>query len=349
MSEDDELWGTFAVDDHLRPRAFVAETVLFDRLIIPYPPPDDEEQYAEWVGAGWHPERLKETLAPLEDLAIAVPWDKQLRAQWQKEYSSLTPSRRASVQMKMARGAAFDASSIKSAPANGSSKFVTRMVLANNLNAQADDELFQKIKSRLAINPLAEIESIVGYGSYARFQEEVPIEETPEPNPMAGDAALLVTWEFLVPEDSDLTDAELLKRAAALSRNSEFQISRREFHDWRRKLIAKRVTVEAALAEMNRCLAIYNDIVDKRRLRSRALAALQVAAIAAPLADLAFPGAGMIGGVVFSAGAFLADKLVPVPQVGEREKIAALVHDSREVFGWDDGGASRRIERRGNF
>jgi hypothetical protein len=27
-----ELWGTFAVDDHLRPRAFVAESILFDRL-----------------------------------------------------------------------------------------------------------------------------------------------------------------------------------------------------------------------------------------------------------------------------------------------------------------------------
>lgn len=30
MPSGDQLWGTFAVDDHLRQRAFVAETVLFD-------------------------------------------------------------------------------------------------------------------------------------------------------------------------------------------------------------------------------------------------------------------------------------------------------------------------------
>jgi hypothetical protein len=348
MSAGDELWGTFAVDDHLRQRAFVAETVLFDRLIVPYPPQDDEEQYAEWVGAGWHPEHLQETIAPLEDLAIAVPWDKLLRAQWEIECSSFGPQRRALLQMKMARGVGFDAASIKRAAADESSKFVTRMMLANKLNQQADDELFQKIKKKLDINPIAEIESIVGYGSYPRFRSEVPIEET-EPGLPAEDPALLVTWEFLVPEDSDSTDAELLKRAAALSRNSEFQGSRREFHEWRRRLISKRVNFEAALAEMNRCLAVYNNIVKKKNLRSRALAALQVAAVAAPLADLAFPGAGMIGGVAFGAGAFLADKLVPVPQAGEREKIAALVHDSRAAFGWDDGGASRRMMRRGRF
>jgi hypothetical protein len=31
MSSSDELWGTFAVDDHLRRRTFVAEIVLVVR------------------------------------------------------------------------------------------------------------------------------------------------------------------------------------------------------------------------------------------------------------------------------------------------------------------------------
>jgi hypothetical protein len=328
--------GTFAVDDHLRQRAFVAETVLFDRLIVPCPPPNDEEQYAEWVAEGWKPERLKEKLAPLEDLAIAVPWGEELRKEWKSEYRSLTPSARASKRMMLASGAAFDAKNIKSAPADQPSKYLTRMVLANRLNEQADDVLVQKMRKIVGIDPATEIESVVGYGSYAKFQEEVPLEESQPSNPLGADAALLVKWEFLVPEDSDLTDGELLKRAAALSRKSEFRDSRRQFHEWRRKLSARHVSVEVAVAEMNRCLTIYNEIIDKTRLRSRALSALQVAAVAAPLADLALPGAGMIGGVVLGAGAFVADKLIPVPQVGAREKIAALVHDSREAFGWRD-------------
>jgi hypothetical protein len=340
MSVNDELWGTFAVDDHLRARAFVAETVLFDRLIVPRPPPDDEEQYAEWVAAGWRPEELEEKLAALEDLAIAVPWDEELRAEWRDEYRSKAPSGRASTRMRLASGAAFDAKNIKSAPADQPSKYLTRMVLANRINEQADDALFQKMRKIVGIDPTAEIESVVGYGSYAKFQEEVPIDETGAASPVAADVALLVKWEFLVPEESDLTDGELLKRAVTLSRKSEFRDSRRQFHEWRRKLSARRVSVDAAVAEMNRCLVIYNEIVDKARRRSRALAALQVAAVAAPLADLVAPGAGMIGGVVFGAGAFLADKFVPVPQAGAREKIAALVHDSREAFGWSDRTSS---------
>lgn len=43
---------------------------------------------------------------------------------------------------------------------------------------------------------------------------------------------------------------------------------------------------------------------------------------------------GLVGGVAFGLGAILVDKLMPAPQAGEREKIAALVHDSREAFGW---------------
>jgi hypothetical protein len=52
MSVTDELWGTFAVDDHLRPGAFIAEILLFDRLVIPQSHQDDEDQYREWVKAG---------------------------------------------------------------------------------------------------------------------------------------------------------------------------------------------------------------------------------------------------------------------------------------------------------
>ncbi len=35
MLHEHELWGTFAVDDHLRRRPFAAEVILFDRLVIP--------------------------------------------------------------------------------------------------------------------------------------------------------------------------------------------------------------------------------------------------------------------------------------------------------------------------
>ena len=48
------------------------------------------------------------------------------------------------------------------------------------------------------------------------------------------------------------------------------------------------------------------------------------------------PGVGIVGGVVFGLGALLADRFIPVPAVGARETFAALVHDSREAFGWHE-------------
>lgn len=47
-----ELWGTFSVADHLRERAFVAEILLYDRLVIPVPPDDEERGRWEDLGQG---------------------------------------------------------------------------------------------------------------------------------------------------------------------------------------------------------------------------------------------------------------------------------------------------------
>jgi hypothetical protein len=32
-----EVWGTCAVNDHLREQPFLRELLLFDRLVVPYP------------------------------------------------------------------------------------------------------------------------------------------------------------------------------------------------------------------------------------------------------------------------------------------------------------------------
>jgi hypothetical protein len=44
-----ELWGTFAVRDHLVARAFVADVLLYDRLVIPTLPEGKPEE--KWPAA----------------------------------------------------------------------------------------------------------------------------------------------------------------------------------------------------------------------------------------------------------------------------------------------------------
>jgi hypothetical protein len=342
MSTGDELWGTFAVDDHLRKNAFVAEVVLFDRLVIPEPPKNDENQYKQWLSSNWQPELLKETVDQLGDLAVPVPWDQPLREKWRAEYDELSNAGRALLRRNMAADTLFDFQNIRRADPSQPAKFLTRRVIAKKLEGGfgaldpvADEALYHKIKA-IDIDPAATIETVVGYGSYARFSKETPIDVEQSPNPAGQDTALLFGWDFLVPEDSDLSGATLLERAVRLSSRSEFRESRRSFHNWRRKLIAKNISAETAREEMNRCLSVYNQIVAKNCARVRKLTALQVLALTAPLADLALPGLGTTSGVFFGLGAFVADKLMPPLEIGDREKMAALVHDSRKAFGWND-------------
>jgi hypothetical protein len=339
MSSNDELWGTFAVDDHLRKHAFVAELVLFDRLVLPQPPENDTEEYKRWTDLRWRPDDLRETVKTLEEFAVPVPWDNQLRSMWKKDYSSLSPAERAAFRINQAKGTQFDFQFIRSVSPDQPAKWVTRGVLADALDPTKDETLYRKIRAIAEIDPTADIEAVVGYGSFNRFREEVPLDLAPSGIPPDKDSAFLFRWDFVVPADSDLSDDELLKRAVKLSRKDEFQDSRRQFHDWRRKLIAKQVTVETARSEMDHCLAVYNAVVSKAEKRTRVLRALQVVAAMAPLADLPAPGVGIVGGVVFGLGALLADRFIPVPAVGPREKFAALVHDSREAFGWHDAAA----------
>lgn len=65
-----ETWGTYSVRDHSRSRAFVADVLLYDRLMIPYPP--NEAEVERWKTSGWDPDRLKTCLQTLGDLAVPV-------------------------------------------------------------------------------------------------------------------------------------------------------------------------------------------------------------------------------------------------------------------------------------
>jgi hypothetical protein len=336
VSSPNELWGTFAVDDHLPRRAFVAETILFDRVVIPLPPKGNDAEHRDWVRAGWQPDRLLEIRKRLGALAVAVPWTEELRARWRAAYSS--GAGRSAIQAQLGNSAAGDVSAIKSAPANVDPKYLTRSVLARKIAAPVDEiadrELVSEIQA-LDVDPAGTVEVVVGYGSLAKYRAD----GTASPGVIAqpaevGPATLFVTWDFLVPEDSTLSDTDLLLKAVALSSKDEFRDARRRFHEWRRKLAANGASVAQARAEMNRCLAACNEITTKERRRTRCLTALQVVAAVAPLADFAHPGVGTGAGVLLSAASMVAGRAVPHYKVGERESVAALVHDSREAFGW---------------
>src|SRR5438128_2340151 len=82
-----ELWGTFSVGDHLRRRPFVAEVLLYDRLVVPTPPDSDLDEQRRWREQGWVPSRQQELLNLIgQDRVIRVPWTEFHRQNWEARY-----------------------------------------------------------------------------------------------------------------------------------------------------------------------------------------------------------------------------------------------------------------------
>ena len=81
-----QLWGTYSVNDHCIPSAFVADLVLYDRLVVPVPPSGDHAEFKRWQDNGWRPERLQRLLEVegVGSFVRQVPWDAERRADWKQ-------------------------------------------------------------------------------------------------------------------------------------------------------------------------------------------------------------------------------------------------------------------------
>jgi hypothetical protein len=75
-----QIWATYSVKDHLQPKAFIADVMLYDRLFIPVPAKDHLER-----GKDWNVERQAELLNILGERAEAVVWDQYWRGKWRPQ------------------------------------------------------------------------------------------------------------------------------------------------------------------------------------------------------------------------------------------------------------------------
>ena len=83
-----EIWGTFAVDDHLRPRPFVTEALIFDRVVIP----DAARMGAVRFGGlacKMAPRTPQTALGTLGSRTILKPWNVERREKWKRRLSEL--------------------------------------------------------------------------------------------------------------------------------------------------------------------------------------------------------------------------------------------------------------------
>lgn len=82
-----EYWATYSVKDHLEKRAFVADIMLYDRIVVPHPP--DDKERALWADNGWDPDMLDQLLEIIgPDRSRKIPWDEYRKQEWQNRMAA---------------------------------------------------------------------------------------------------------------------------------------------------------------------------------------------------------------------------------------------------------------------
>ena len=346
LADKHELWGTFSVMDHLRKGAFLAELVLYDRLVIPIPPNPEhaesdedrifaQKQWARWEKEGWKPQRLEELVAIMQPVVEPIEWDRKHHDEWAQQFADYTrqnPTEAADLVGHIMAGQ------------------VTGQVLLSELPAMA--------AGAVAVAP---------FTSLAQLRKDLGITETQTltkrrqaSSGLPGNmVSAIVGREFLVPTDPDWNEFDLLREAVDLVQQEGYRDARRAFHAQMLRFVQDQRTdydsVKGAVEVMERELQQIDQLARKRKRWRRAARAffftqLAVDAAVAPVNPMSLAHAGVaIGAYTASqqlgepasphlngpAGALLYDaqRRLRLTTAGERTEQSALQRLRQAVFG----------------
>lgn len=302
-----ELWGTFSVRDHLEPGAFVAEVLIYDKLVIPVPPttgdgvgPAQALREAErWKASGWDPRRQEQLLAILGDRAQPIPWIAELQGQWH-------------VRMREE----FD-------QASRDGYFMTGGVLQQFVPAMA--------KAWVAVSQYRSLEELEADG----IRRCAPNQKMPASTLLA-----VLGHELLLPDDPGKDDFDLLRRAVEVAGDPDYRLRRHALHEWQQDFVTTAdwtdaTSIKHALAHMESLVVALKTATAAQRKwggLKRFFSLVGVAAKGAAVVNPAFalPAAG--AGVAASLGSFAVDEATrQVPVAGV--PAATLIVDARERLG----------------
>ena len=323
---DWELWGVFSPADHLRRRPFVAEVLIYDRLVVPVPDEREEDLLRKWERR-WDP-ALQATLldvidAERPDLVRRVPWTAQHDYDWRAHAEA------AGLRVGLAHQTSRDVDIIQGVdPANPNSlgQLGERTYLVDEINSEQD----QKMRSSV---PPGAVTAVAAFGSHRLFSREVPVQPassaTIDQTPL--DA---FSWPLMVPSSSARSDIDLLKEATELATSQETVAYRRHFHQWRRSLLSSTDPKQAA-EELNEIIDRYHAATRKARLRTRLRIAVMVVVAGAGGAVGALPPEVILPSTVGAAGlGKYLDARVLSTSIPDYQFAGALFHEARERFDW---------------
>jgi hypothetical protein len=325
----DSLWGTFSVIDHLRPRPFVADVLLYDCLAIPVPNGDAEVQ--RWRSEERRPERQAELLTILGDLAVEVPWTSELVSRWREvsRRDGRIEEEETVMSADLAEDVAFDVKNIAAARKTHVTRLqsarhdpddpafaVTRMVLVDHLDKRRDSALVAGIPSA------GSVKAVAAYASYKDFGNRRGRLVTHELED--AQSVYVFNWQFFVPATSGRSDDDLLRSAVELAHADEVGAWRSAIWAWQRDVMMKGTTETDALKDMKDLIAGYKKAAHRNKIKVVARWGLGVAAIAAGVAAVAFPPAGAISAAC-GIGSF-----IPSPKIPRRLEAGAMFYEAQK-------------------
>jgi hypothetical protein len=303
MTDDDfaELWGTFSVRDHLQPCAFVADVLLYDRLVVPVPPADDPVERQRWIDNRWDPDRQDAILDVLGDLAKRVEWNAERRAAWGADY--VAAKERLNRQVARELGLPYQLT--------GARLFDDVSTMARGINASTP------------------------YTSVPEIERALELRRIPPGTRLPGGTlgAVLGT-EFIIPADPARSEIELLTDAVKVARSADYTAARAALYRFQQRFIRDDLTdldaIKAAVERMDRLAADLREATDRAEHWSGLRRVLEFANVAAPLAGALIThepfaiGQAVIGVGLYAATPRLRDPAAADASVPE----AALVVDA---------------------
>ena len=257
-----QLWGCYAVNDHLQHNAFVADVLLFERLVIPVPPQNDPESLQPWK-ENWQSDEQRKLLDILGGIAYEVPWSSVLRDKFQEEWSASL----ATNQLDML------ADEERRFPGNVSPEaaIVSRTLVSKDL---AEKVLDQPDVQALAVyaDPLKFDKEwyfsskwpFAGRRKWAVADKPYYEVEKAEPADEYGLAKLLVA-HFAIPATPGRSGQDLLKEAVDLASEPEMVTWRKGYHAWIADMAPRGLSNETLVREMKEHVSAYNAAATRKK------------------------------------------------------------------------------------
>ncbi len=248
-----ELWGTFSVMDHLQEGAFLAEVIMYDRLVIPVPPDPAraetaadrtfaEKQSERWKTNGWDPARQKTLLEILKPVAVPVEWNRERHERWAAEYE------------KSKREAARQISGYLAGWKTGENLLDAVPAMAAGAVAVSPYNSLEDLKLELGITETSSVAERLQAG-----------------RGLPGNlVSAVIGREFLVPADPERDEFYLLREAVDLVQQQDYREARARFHTAQQRFIKGGKTdlesITTAVEDMAQHLEALHKVAQQRSM-----------------------------------------------------------------------------------